>query len=173
MLIQPNKAELGDTRLNAEEGLAKIKEENLRQAAANKIADQDLLEDTKAALGMPMQPSDLILKLQKLNPSILIQKGGVKNAVAVRFPKFDSETGKVEQTYITGFYMDAPLPEFSSVVVDRRGLPFRELRGWRSVVLALVNAGALTLKQVDLSFGKPTGQRSVLWNRSNQARGRN
>lgn len=161
MLIQPDKSKLGDGNLQDSEAVAKLKEENLRRSSENRIPDQDVLENREAALGHPMLPSELILKLQKLNPKILIEKGGVPGSVAVRYVP----PGKTEKVYVTGFPTEYPLPEFSAVVVDEKGLPWKELRGWRSVLLALDQKGLLTREQVKLTFGYPTGQRAILWDK--------
>jgi hypothetical protein len=87
----------------------------------------------------------------------------------VRYPK-PQEDGTIEKAYVTGFYVDAPLPEFSSVIVDSKGLPVRELRGWRSVLLALYRQKIVTLKQLELSFGKAQGQRAILWDKQTSER---
>jgi hypothetical protein len=170
MLIQPDRNELGDKRLNEVEGLAKAKEENLALAAQNKIPDQAVLEDAKAALGMPLHPNELIRRIQRLNPRIIVEPGGVRNAVAVRTLAFDTEIGKEEKKYITGFYIDMPMPEFSCVVLDNKGLPVKEVRGWRTVLLALIRQKLLTKKQCDLTFGKAQGQRTSLWDRQTQSK---
>ena len=169
MLIQTDKNELGDKRLDAVEGLAKIKEENKKLSDKNRIPDQDILEKREMALGFPLSPNDFIARIQRLNPRIIVELGGVKNAVAVRYAKLNPETGKYEKEYVTGFYVDHPLPEFSSVLVDGKGLPIREIRGWRSVLLALMRQKLLTLKQVELTFGKANGQRAILWDKQTQA----
>jgi len=167
-LVVTDRNELGDKRLNEVEALAKIKEENKRLTDKNRIPDQDILEDKQAALGLPMAPSELIRRIQKLNPRVMVELGGVKNAVAIRYAKRNAD-GESEKEYVTGFYIDHPLPEFSSVLVDGKGLPVRELRGWRSVLLALVRQKILTLKQVELTFGHANGQRAVLWDKQTQA----
>lgn len=167
MLIQPDKNLLGDKHLKDAEAVAKIKEDNKRLTDQNRIPNQALLEDKKAALGIPLQPSELIMRLQKLNPKIIVQQGGVRNAVAVRYPTMVE--GKEEKKYITGFYIDNALPEYSCVVTDDRGLPWREIRGWRTVLTALIRQGILTEQQCDLSFGKPGTMRSVLWDKQRHA----
>lgn len=167
MLIQPDKNLLGDKHVKDAESVAKLKEDNAKAAAQNRIPNQDILEDRGAALGIPMQPSELILRLQKLNPKIIIQQGGVRNAVAVRYPVM--EDGKEVKKYITGFYVDNPLPEFSCVVTDERGLPWREIRGWRTVLTALIRQGILTEKRCDLHFGKPGTMRAILWDKQRHA----
>jgi hypothetical protein len=54
------------------------------------------------------------------------------------------------------------------VTLDDKNLPVREIRGWRSVLVALIRAGALTRKQCDTAFGPASGQRSILWYRNLQ-----
>lgn len=166
MLIQPDSSKLGTKTPVDAEAMAQLKEINLRKAEEFKVPDQEILEDKVAALGHPMQPSDFILRLQKLNPKILIEKGGVRNSVAVRYvPR-----GQADKVYVTGFPIDIPLPEFSAIVVDDEGRPFRELRGWRSVLLALVKKDLITMHQVKLTFGYPTGRRAILWEKNTSER---
>jgi hypothetical protein len=165
MLIQPDKKLLGDKYLKDAEAVARLKEDNAKATAQNRIPDQNLLEDKKAALGIPLAASELIIRLQKLNPKIVIQQGGVRNAVAVRYPMKDEKGNEVKE-YITGFYIDNPLPEYSCVVTDARGLPWREIRGWRTVLTTLIRRGIITEKQADLTFGKPGSWRSILWDKA-------
>lgn len=152
------------------EAAAKAKEDTLALAAKNRIPDQDLLEETEMAKGYYLDHNELIRRLQRLNSQILIQQGGVANAVAVRYPLM--EDGELKQQYVTGFFLE-PLPEYSSVTTDDKGLPVREIRGWRSVLLALIRVGALTHSQCDVMFGPAAGQRSGLWYRSRQAQRHN
>lgn len=152
------------------EATHKAKEDNRRLAQKNRIPDQKLLEDTQMARGDVLDHNELIRRIQLLNPKILIQPGGIKGAVAVRYPKF--EFGEWTNEYITGFILE-PLPEFSSVTTDANGVAHREIRGWRSVLIALIRAGALERNKVDALFGPATGQRTGLWYRSLQAQGKN
>jgi hypothetical protein len=168
MLIQPDKNELGDLRLDVKEGAAKAHEDNKRMASVYKIPDQKLLEDREMAEGNFMDWKELVRRIHTLSPKIFIEKGGYPNALAVRIERKNWE-GKSEKEYITGFLMEK-LPEYSSVLVDKNDLPKREVRGWRTVLQALIRAGALTQKQCDLTFGPALGQRAVLWDRAKQAR---
>ena len=161
MLIQIDKSELGDKRLNEVENLAKLKEGNLALAAKNKIAGQETLENKDMALGQPMSYQDLIRLLGKINPAIQCSDGGVKNAIAVRVPA-DLEDGTHGLKYVTGFYKEV-LPEFSWVSTDEYGRPLRETRGWRTVVLALVKQGVISYRTAVDVFGEPNGQRSGRW----------
>lgn len=149
------------------EATARNKEINKQLASKNRIADQEILEDIEMAEGIQLHHNELIRRIQILNPKILIQPGGIQGAVAVRIPKY--EFGEWTNEYVTGFRLE-PLPEYSSVTVDDNGLPHREIRGWRSVLLALIKAGALDRVKVDALFGPASGQRSGLWYRSLQSR---
>jgi|SRR5215469_2400127 len=64
--------------------------------------------------------------------------------------------------YVTGM-PKAELPEFSHVLLDSSNLPTREVRGWRSVLMALIKADALTYRQVVRQFGEPNGARANRW----------
>lgn len=167
MLVYSDSAKLGDKILDLKEGIEKATEDNKRLSAQYKIPDQGLLENHRMARGSPMAWTELVRRLEKLSPRLLIQQGGIKNAIAVRLVEKD-ERGCDTLRYITGFYMDI-LPEYSSVTVDENGLPVREIRGWRSVLEALIQARAFTRKHADLMFGPAMGQRACLWNRSAQA----
>jgi hypothetical protein len=170
MLIQPDKNELGDLRLNIEEGVAKAKEDNIRMASQYRIPDQDLLSKVEMAVGNPMDWKDLVNKLLRLSTNIVVEKGGYPNAVAVRVIKKD-EFGETQKQYVSGFLMER-MPEFSAIIKDENDLPKREIRGWRTVLDALIDTGVVTQKKCDLIFGPALGQRAVLWDRASQARNR-
>lgn len=161
MLIQTDSSLLGTKVLRDKDAVDALKEQNKQANEKFKIADQALLEDQEAALGYPMQPSDFILRIQKLNPKILVEKGGVRGSVAVRYVPRD----RADKVYVSGFPVDVPLPEFDAIITDDKGLPWRRLRGWRSVLLALVQKDLLTREQVKLMFGYPSGQRAILWDK--------
>ena len=161
MLIQIDKTELGDQKLNEVENLAKLKEGNEKLRQKLRIPGQEELEDADKALGHPMSYTDLIFLLQKVNRSIVIQDGGIRGAVAVKIPTV-LDDGTYGLKYCTGFYKTI-LPEFSHISVDDKGLPLRENRGWRTVVLALIKQGVITYKDAVDVFGEPQGQRAGRW----------
>lgn len=155
------------------EANAKAKEDTIKQASNRRIPDQALLENHDMARGRELEPIDLIMGIQKINPDIVIRKGGVRNAVAVYLLDHGPNAHESGLKYVTGFYIDDRLPEFSSVTTDTLGRAHKEIRGWRSVLLGLINAGALDRKKVDLTFGPASGQRSGLWYRSLQGHEKN
>lgn len=162
MLIQPDRNELGDRRLDPKESLAKIKADNIALRAKHKIKGQAQLEDEVAALGNPMGFSEFILKLRKLNPALIIQDGGYPNAVAVRIFRDNGDGEGPRLTYLTGFLKEV-LPEYSSVTTDEHGVAQNEKRGWRSVLLMLLKQRVLSYPDVVRVFGDAVGQRSNRW----------
>jgi hypothetical protein len=175
MLIQPDKNELGDLRLDAKEGVAKLTEDIKKQRQKDHIPNQILLEDQEMAVGECMQPAEFIRRLQKF-PNVIVEQGGLPNAVRVCTPGIDEDKDSptygqtIKKPLACGFYIDRLLPEWSSVVNDKWGVPVREIRGWRSVLLKLMHAGVLTYPQVKAAFGEPTGQRNILWREQTQHR---
>jgi hypothetical protein len=168
LLIVTDINELGDKRLNLEEGLAQLKERNLALAATKKIPNQTFLENQDMALGNPMSPQEFIRRITKVNSDICVQPGGVRGAVAVYYVCMDDDPesptfGQSRKKYVTGFYVDRMFPEFSAVLPDEMGIAKREIRGWRSSLLALLAVGALTYPQVKAVFGEPKGERGILW----------
>lgn len=168
MLILPDSASLGDKFLSPEEGVAKLKESIQKQVAAKKIPNQALLEDHDQALGSPMAHTEFIRRLRLMKPSLIIQDGGVAGAIALRHTVNDPEEGVVTR-YVTGFYKGV-LPEFSSILTDDQGLPTREIRGWRTVLLVLIHCNIATYAEVKAAFGEPHGQRGILWREQMQDR---
>jgi hypothetical protein len=165
VLIYDSSEYLGDKRLSPEEGNFKIREGNQKLIDEKKLRGQSLLENKDMAMsGMAMQPSEFIRKIQKINSSIIVEKGGYPDCVAVRYPTYDEDEHKIVRKYVSGFPVNEMMQEFSHITVDAKGLPHREVRGWRSVLLALIKQGILTYPQVKAAFGEPTGQRNVLWN---------
>lgn len=166
-----------DTRdlnsISPAEAVAKAREDTLKQASVSRIPDQDILENQELARGRELDPAELITRIQKLNPAIIIMKGGVRNAVAVYITDRGPDAHETGLKYVTGFYIDNRLPEYSSVTTDQFGVAHKEIRGWRTVLLALINSGALSREKVDLTFGPAAGQRDSLWYRSLQGSGKN
>lgn len=154
------------------EAIVKAKEDTKKLASKNHIPDQDLLANHDMARGVELEANELIRRLQLLDPKILVQKGGIEGAVAVRYPLKDEETGEIKPQYVTGFYLQK-LPEYSSVTLDNMGVAHREIRGWRSVLMALIQRGILDPKKVELLFGPALGQRTGLWYRGLQGQGKN
>jgi hypothetical protein len=177
MPSKPNKAPsliidptvLGDRLPRDRDSIAAMKEKIKKQEQQFMLPDQAYLENHEAARGGPLQPNDFIRRLRKIAPQLIIEQGGYKNCVRVCVnaldddPKSETFNQWVKEPLACGFCVDQPLPEFSSIAVDKRGKPTREIRGWRTVLLRLIHTGAVSYSSIKAEFGDPPGQRGKLW----------
>ncbi len=112
-------------------------------------SDHDWFSNWSRRKGEVMHSSDLIHRLQLLNPHIFVQN-------QVNFPAdwglYSSQLGRVQ--FLTGLPRGW-LTEFSFAIVDDRDLPVEEKRGWRTVLVYCLLKGALTWEQVLEEFGEP------------------
>lgn len=161
MLIQIDRTQLGDSHLDAVENLAKLREDNAVLDQKFKIYGQAELEKTTMECGTPMAYQNLIRLITRINPSIICEDGGYPNAIAVRIPGIQAD-GTYGKRYVTGFQKEV-LQEFSGMRTDERGRPHREVRGWRTVVLALIRQHIISYKNAVDVFGEPNGSRAGRW----------
>lgn len=112
-------------------------------------SDHDWFKDWNRRRGEMMHSSDLIFRLQNLNPHIAVQS-------QVNFPDdwglYSSALGRIQ--FLTGL-PKGWLTEFSYAIVDDRDLPTEERRGWRTVLIYCLLKGAVTWEQVLAEFGEP------------------
>lgn len=112
-------------------------------------ADHDIFKDWARRRGEMLHSSDLIFRLQKLNPHILVQQ-------QINFPDdwglYSSAFGRIQ--FLTGL-PKGWLTELSYALVDSRDLPTEERRGWRTVLVYCLMKGAITWEQVLVEFGEP------------------
>lgn len=112
-------------------------------------SDHDAFKDFNRRRGEVLHSSDLILRLQNLNPHIFVQQ-------QYNFPDdwglYTSQRGRIQ--FLTGL-PKGWLTEFSYAIVDERNLPLEERRGWRTVVIYCLMKGAITWEQAVAEFGEP------------------
>ena len=112
-------------------------------------SDHDWFKDFNRRRGVCMHSSDLIYRLQQLNPHIFVQQ-------QINFPDdwglYTSQLGRIQ--FLTGL-QKGWLTEFSYALVDERDLPLEERRGWRTVIIYCLMKGAVTWEQVLAEFGEP------------------
>ena len=112
-------------------------------------SDHDWFRDFRRRKGEVMHASDLIFRLQKLNPHIQVQS-------QINFPDdwglYAEAFGRIQ--FLTGL-PKGWLTEFSYALVDDRDLPIEERRGWRTVLVYCLMKGAITWDQVLAEFGEP------------------
>lgn len=174
MLIQIDRNELGDKRLNPEEAVAREREELLKQAAVKKIWRQEELEQAERSCGPRLHWTEILRRLLRINPQ-LAPRDGLKGHVAIyrrkrqdeydiaEFDPMQKDSFFWDHVYVTGMPM-GELPEYSHVILDSSNLPVREIRGWRTVLIALIKSGAISYAAAIREFGDPIhDQRSGLW----------
>lgn len=112
-------------------------------------SDHDWFKSFLRRKGEVMHSSDLIFRLQKLNPHIEVQS-------QINFPDdwglYSSAMGRIQ--FLTGI-PKGWLTEFSYALVDNRDLPTEEKRGWRTALVYCLMKGAITWEQVLAEFGEP------------------
>lgn len=112
-------------------------------------SDHDWFKDFSRRRGECMHASDLIFRLQQLNPHIAVQS-------QINFPDdwglYSSAFGRIQ--FLTGM-PKGWLTEFSYALVDERDLPLEERRGWRTALVYCLLKGAITWDQVLTEFGEP------------------
>src|SRR5579862_1847765 len=129
MLIETDKAELGDKRLNPDEAVIKEREELLSMAAKNKIAGQAELEDPRRSLGPRISYTDLIARLRLIIPELHATDGSPGN-IALYYPRDPKELEEaireglavadeffIFHKYVGGFPKE-DIPEYSHIDID-------------------------------------------------------
>lgn len=173
-MVEVDKHELGDARLNPEEAVVREREDLLAiRHKEHAFPGQKLLADADRSTGSQMPSAEFLFRLQKINPAILV-KNGIPGNVALYVRKSEAEiiqdgydlrrpTWWNEHKYVSGMPMSS-LPEWGHLTTDTDGIAEREVRGWRSVLIALIKAKAFTYAQAAIEFGDPLyDRRSLYW----------
>lgn len=174
-MVETDINELGDKRLNPEEGVIKEREALLKKASVYKIEDQAELQNEKRSEGSRLSFSELLHRLQRIAPDLQVKDGSPGN-VALYFPRtaeqLDAalrEGGQndiffIFNKYVGGFPKEE-LPEWGYVDIDTSLIATREhLRGWRTVLIGLIRAGVISYQQAIEEFGDPiTDPRNIVW----------
>lgn len=165
--------QLGDKHLDPKEEVARQREELLHAISGRKAYGQDDIEKADRSAGPQMFYSVLLLKLKNIYPQLLV-KDGIPGNVALYRPKTDAEIINdgydlsapkwySQYKYVTGFPQKF-IPEWGHFVNDADGIAIREVRGWRTTLIALIKQGLVTYDAVVKEFGDPIhDQRSKYW----------
>jgi hypothetical protein len=156
--------------LDPHTSVAALKEDTAAQLEARKMPGQKELESHERSAGPRVPFGQLIQRLQRLNPSLRAIDGspGSIALYSLRRPyERDPEPSPKgeffdDHKYVGGFPREA-LPEYSHITLDERGLPKREIRGWRSVLMTLIKAGVIAYQDAVEEFGEAYGPRSHRW----------
>lgn len=176
MLIQPDRAELGDTRLDVKEGIAQKREQCIALAGKNRLQGQDDLEDPSRILGPRLQFSDFVSRLRRIVPSLKVLDGSPGN-VALYAPRTSKEVADESESwdnkrnifflhykYVGGF-PKKEIHEFSGLDLEEyTRLANKEIRGWRTVLIMLLQQGVASYRAVVKEFGDVgTDRRGWRW----------
>jgi hypothetical protein len=165
--------QLGDKHLDPKEAVAREREELLKVIEPRKAYGQQELDKPERSHGSRLYYSVLLRKLTALYPNFLV-KDGLPGNVAVYRPKTESEklsdgydmarpAWHNNSKYMTGFPKDW-IPEWGHYLNDTDGVAEREVRGWRSILIAMIKQGLFTYAAAIEEFGNPEhDQRSRFW----------
>lgn len=154
MSMAEHSARLGELNFNSE-GTKRQRHE-----------DQEEFHKEHERVGRRMHTSVLLLKLQKLVPSLHVKTGNIEGDLAL-YQTAETPQAKWDGKNFSylGFVSYANLPEYSQYEFDNKlDIVIRESnRGWRTILLRFIKAGLLTEEQCDREFGHPSGRASLVW----------
>jgi hypothetical protein len=174
VLIQDDSNELGDKRLSPEEAIFQERELSLNMAAKKKIWRQQELEDPARSAGPRLYYTEILRRLWKLNPDLRVEEGSNGQIAIYRLKRYDEydweqfdplapTKWRWDFEYVAGLPKEW-IPEYPHVALDTSNLPTREIHGWRSTLIALIKARAITYRGAIQEFGDPENdQRSGRW----------
>ena len=183
--VETNKAMLGDKHLNPEESVIRLREEIIAQEANKRLWHQDELADQERSEGPRLNWTELLRRIQKLNHGIKVKDGlvddkGVKAVCLYLKKRPDEYTPEeladplgntppngpffLDHRYVGGF-MQHEMSEWGHVLTDTSKVAVRERRGWRTVLMKLIQSGVLSYEQTIKEFGDPKWDaRATFWN---------
>ena len=178
MLFQTDINELGDKRLDVKEGVAKLREDCLKDASKYIIPDQAELQNADRSAGTRLNYTDILARLQKRVPDLVAKEGSAGN-LALYCPRtYDQLDAAIREgsggsgkdlffllnRYVGGMPKEE-LPEWGYVDIDTSLVAMREhLRGWRTILIGLIRCGVLSYADAVAEFGDPVSDaRNVVW----------
>jgi hypothetical protein len=144
------------------EELARIREMSDSHLGQHRLPDQENLKDKQRQVGKAMESSELVAKVKKLNPRLVVEDSLNCRGHA----SFYHVTPAGEKTYTNANFKKGVLPEFSVIETDAADLPIRVQYGWREVLLRLVKARQLSFRQVVRMFGDAETVQGLAWRRN-------
>lgn len=149
------------------EAVAESKQRNKDAIRHTLLPNQDALMDAAERIGKPILHTDLIQRIKKLTDSNIWAEESIR--IKYIFGKsmwsFYSRKGEISATVVDAGW----IPEYTIVSkVNEYGQPTEKMRGWREVLLRLMQTKHLTHKQVLKHFGTPTPTNLDNWPRQIQ-----
>lgn len=161
MLVLNDARLLGNDFLPRGEAFLRYRQEKIEPMhEIYRLTDHNDLKDLIKRSGQWMHASELIFRVQRLNPCVYVHQ-------QINYPDQWGFYVEVQSrlTYVSGFGKGW-LREFTAILVDDRNLMAGdELRGWRAVLLKLMEKGILRWEQVHRTFGDAEGVNGDRWRR--------
>jgi len=160
-IAEYSKKHHGETSSANVEELCRQKDMSKEAVKEYQFYKQDELRDGPERVGKIMHCLDFLKKLETIRPAYLsanIRKG--LTGLAVYHPKDvkqeDGTFKRVDWHYVCGVQVGF-MHEYSSMHFDEHDVPLNEKwRGWRTVLLRLIQLGHVTEEQALAVFGEPT-----------------
>lgn len=150
--------------LSRSEETARQTEKNYKAASAQRLPNQWDFVDAHARLGRVLHHSDFIAPLRKAIPTLHVCDGQ-PGYISLYVP-----TANGNQLRYLGWVGEGDNAEYSSFVLGKYDVPKLERRGWRTTLLRILLAGAISERQALRIFGQPSNGivskywRLGLWN---------
>lgn len=156
-------------KLNIEEALQAKFEDTDRMLEQYRLDDHELMK-TKHKKGRRMSQADLIYYVTKENPRIWVERSNYDENVLGFYSELNGH-----KTHIVAFDKGS-LPEWSGALVDNADLAYKEVRGWKTILLRLRAANVVSdkfLDKMDREHGTPGDHKlNDRWNQlKNKLRG--
>jgi hypothetical protein len=176
LLFETDKRMLGDSHLDARENVVKLREICLKQASRYITDDQAELQNASRSEGVRISFAELLNRLRKICPQLSAREGSPGN-IALYYPRnsdelyealtdggYSADTFFIFNKYVGGMPKEE-LPEWGYVDVDTSLIATREhLRGWRTILIGLLKAGAVSYAEMVKEFGDPAlDPRNTVW----------
>ena len=144
---------------DVDEETRRLRESNVNAVRRFRLTHQEDYVDWVP--GKILWLGDFLCMLQKIRPDAFYAEYSYLGLRGLGFVV----NGKPEYSGVS--VANGNMPEWSQLRVDARGLPLSErFRGWRTVLLGLIQRGYITVDQCNAVFGSPGGPRSRPWYRT-------
>lgn len=164
--VQCNECE-ATPRLSTVEHTHRLREGNYYSEATKRQrwSLQDEYRNDAARMGKAMHSSEFIAKLHQAVPNLYVKDGNIVGHLALyELSSQPREDWGGQQFRYLFYFEEGLIPEFSLYEFSALDVPIREKkRGWRTVLLRLINSGLLTEPKSDKFFGPAEGEASLIW----------
>lgn len=130
---------------------ALVEDKESRAKAAVASDGGHITTEWDAQIGRPMMSNDIIRRLRKLNPNFIFERSiACPHVMGIYYP--DKQSGK---HHLFGFEAGIS-PEFSVRKKNDKGEFAGEVRGWRTVLMRLIQNRYISGPKAEKAFGLPS-----------------